>query len=177
MDVKRITKDAILLAVFTVTGMFSIPFGDNIKVSLQFMMLIITLSLVDGVFDAILIPALYLLLGLVAPIYAGFMSGITPTFGFVISFVVIAPIFYLLMRYLKMHFCIKFLITCSICLFVVYIIGTIFMMLYLNFDLGKTLLIAVVPYIGFDIAKIVLALLIVKMMPNYIKPAYIVNEK
>lgn len=177
MNVKRITKDAILLALFVVIGMFSIPLGDNIKVSLQFMILIIIFSLSDGLLDAILIPTLYLLLGLIAPIYAGFMSGITPTFGFVLSFPIIAIPFYLLMRFLKFNFYIKFIIASSISLLIVYLIGSLFMMFYLKIDLGYTLLIAVIPYIGFDIIKIILSMFIVKMMPPYIKPTYINNEK
>lgn len=166
MNTKRITKDAILLALMCVTGMLSIPLGENIKVSLQLLSLFIIFIVADELFDRILIPALYLLIGLFAPFYAGMIAGITPTFGFVISFVVIAPIFHYTYRYLPIkNIYLRYVLTCLLCLIVVYIIGTIFMMLYLNMDLGKTLLIAVVPYIGFDIAKIIIATVVLKFLP------------
>lgn len=74
MSIKRITKDALLLAILSVIGMLSIPLGDNIKVSLQFLILLIIYGISDHLIDKIIIPTLYLLLGLVAPIYAGFME-------------------------------------------------------------------------------------------------------
>ena len=39
-------------------------------------------------------------------------------------------------------------------------------MFYLSMDLGKTLLISVVPYIPFDIAKIVVAVLVMLILPE-----------
>ena len=90
--IKRITKNAIMLAMLCVIGMFSIPLGDNIKVSLQLLMVFIIGLTVSTFYDGIIITGLYLLIGLFAPVYAGFNAGITPTFGFVISFVIITPI-------------------------------------------------------------------------------------
>ena len=90
--IKRITKNAIMLAMLCVIGMFSIPLGDNIKVSLQLLMVFIIGLTVSTFYDGIIITGLYLLIGLFIPVYAGFNAGITPTFGFVISFVAITPI-------------------------------------------------------------------------------------
>ena len=94
--IKRLTKNAIMLAMLCVIGMFSLPLGDNIKVSLQLLMVFIIGLTITTFYDGIIITGLYLLLGLVAPVYAGFSIGVTPTFGFVISFVVITPIIYFL---------------------------------------------------------------------------------
>ena len=170
MSVKRITRDAILLALMCVMGMFSLPMGENIKVSLQFLILLVIFGIVDDIYDRVLIPGLYLLIGLVVPIYAGFMAGITPTFGFVLSFIVSAIPFHFIYKYVKLNFYFRFVLASLAALLVVYIGGSIFMMYYLQFDLGKTLLIAVVPYIPFDIAKIVVATLVVKLLPTTIKP-------
>ena len=173
MTVRRIALDSILLALLCVTGMVAIPMGDNIKVSLQFLTLLIIFSLTDHLVDSILIPALYLAIGLLIPVYAGFYSGITPTFGFVIAFVVAGIPFHFIIKYVPFNFYIRFILAALSSLLVVYLGGVLFMMPYLNISLEKTLLVAVVPYLPFDAAKIVIALIVVKLLPNNIKPQYI----
>ena len=164
--IRRITKNAIMLAMLCIIGMFSIPLGDNIKVSLQLLMVFIIGLTVDAFYDGIIITGLYLLLGLVAPIYAGFHVGITPTFGFVISFVVIAPLLYFMNKLPIKNQFVRMSIACVIALVVCYAIGSLFLALYLNLNIQKALLIAVVPYVPFDIAKIVIAVLVVSLLPK-----------
>ena len=169
MDVRRITKNAILLALLCVTGMFAIPLGENIKVSLQLLTLFIIFGITDKLFDKILIPSLYLLLGLIAPIYAGFQVGITPTFGFVISFVIIAIPFHFLYKYIKLNEYLRYIIACSVSLIIVYLLGSIFMKFYLDISYGKALLFSVTPYIGFDVIKIAICTVAMKFLPKSIK--------
>ena len=170
--VKRITKNAIMLAILCIIGMFSLPLGDNIKVSLQLLVVFIVALTASSVLDAMCVTGLYLLLGLFMPIYAGFSVGITPTFGFVISFVVlVVPVYFINKINIKNQF-LRMGIACFIGLIVCYIIGTAFLYLYLKYALNmnigieKALLIAVVPYIPFDIAKIVIATLVVSLLPS-----------
>ena len=166
LTVKRITRNAIMLALLCVIGMFSLPLGDNIKVSLQLLMVFIIALTSISVFDALIVTSLYLLLGLFMPIYAGFMAGITPTFGFVISFVVIVfPIYFLNKLKIKNQF-IRMGIACFVGLIICYIIGALFLAFYLHLDIKKALLIAVVPYIPFDVAKIIIATLVVSLLPK-----------
>ena len=47
-----------------------------------------------------------------------------------------------------------------------YIIGTLFLMFYLKISIEKALLVSVVPYLPFDIAKIVIAILVVSLLPK-----------
>ena len=162
--IRRITKNAIMLAMLCIIGMFSIPLGDNIKVSLQLLMVFIIGLTIDAFYDGIIITGLYLLLGLFAPIYAGFNAGVTPTFGFVISFVVIAPLLYFLNKLPIKNQFVRMSIACVVSLIVCYIIGSLFLALYLHLDIQKALLIAVVPYVPFDIAKIVIAVLVVSIL-------------
>lgn len=169
MSIKRITKDALLLAILSVIGMLSIPLGDNIKVSLQFLILLIIYGISDHLIDKIIIPTLYLLLGLVAPIYAGFMEGITPTFGYVIAFIFAGIPFHFIYKYLKLNYYIRFILAAIAALLIIYLTGTIFMMLYLHISLGTTLLVSVVPYIVFDIFKIIIAMIVIKLLPNNVK--------
>ena len=162
--IRRITKNAIMLAMLCIIGMFSIPLGDNIKVSLQLLMVFIIGLTVTTFYDGIIITGLYLLLGLFAPIYAGFSAGVTPTFGFVISFVVIAPLLYFLNKLPIKNQFFRMAIACVISLIICYFIGSLFLALYLHLDIQKALLIAVVPYVPFDIAKIVIAVLVVSIL-------------
>ena len=162
--IKRITKNAIYLALLCATGMFTLPLGDNIKVSLQLLMVFIIGLTIDTFYDGIIITGLYLGLGMFAPIYAGFHAGITPTFGFVISFVVIAPLLYFLNKLPIKNQFVRMSIACVVSLIVCYIIGSLFLALYLHLDIQKALLIAVVPYVPFDIAKIVIAVLVVSIL-------------
>ena len=165
-SVKRITKNAIYLALLCVIGMFAIPLGDNVKVSLQLLIVFIIGLTATSFVDTIIITGLYLGLGMFLPIYAGFRAGISPTFGYVISFVVISfPLYFLNKLSIKNDF-MRIGLACFVSLIIVYIIGTLFLMLYLNLSIEKALLFSVVPYIPFDVAKIIIATLIIKLLPN-----------
>ena len=162
--VKRITKNAIYLALMCVIGMFAVPLGDNIKVSLQLLIVFIIGLTATSFVDTLIITGIYLGLGMFLPIYAGFNAGITPTFGYVISFVVISiPLYFLNKLPIKNDF-IRIGLACLVSLIIVYIIGTLFLMFYLNLSIEKALLFSVVPYIPFDIAKIIIATLVVKLL-------------
>ena len=164
--VQRLTKNAVLLALMCVIGMFSLPLGDNIKVSLQLLMVFIIGLTASSFIDSVIVTGLYLLLGLFLPIYAGFNAGISPTFGFVISFPIICvPLYFLDKLKIKNQF-IRMSIACLVGLIICYTIGTLFLKFYLNIGVEKALLIAVVPYIPFDIAKIVIAELVVSLLPK-----------
>ena len=165
-QILRLSRNAVMLALLCVIGMFSLPLGDNIKVSLQLLMVfIIGLTSVSFI-DAIIVTGLYLVIGLLIPVYAGFAAGITPTFGFVISFVVlVVPLYFINKLPIKNQF-LRMSIACVVGLLVCYVIGATFLALYLKLDIQKALLIAVVPYIPFDIAKIVIAVLVVSLLPK-----------
>ena len=165
---RRITKDALFLAVMCILGMIAIPLGANVKASFQLLVVFIICLISDSVFDGLLVTSLYLVLGLFLPIYAGFNTGISPTFGFVISFVFISPVIYLINKFPIKNNILRMSIACLCGLIICYLIGTIFMMLYLQMDFGKTLIISVVPYIFFDLIKIYAAILITLMLPKSI---------
>lgn len=165
-QIKRMTRNAIMLALLCIIGMFSIPLGTNIKVSLQLLMVFIIGLTSTSFIDTLIITSLYLIIGLFVPVYAGFSAGISPTFGFVISFVVLSfPLYFLNKLPIKNQF-LRMAIACLVSLIVCYLIGSIFLMLYLNLSIEKALLISVVPYIPFDIAKIVIAILVASLLPK-----------
>ena len=165
---KRICFDALMLALLCVLGMFSIPLGENVKVSLQLLMVFIICLLSPGVTDCLAITGCYLLLGLFLPIYAGFSAGITPTFGYVIGFVVCSPVIYFMNKIPIKISILRMLVACLGGLILVYFVGTLFLCLYLNLEAGKALLISVVPYLPFDGIKIALAIAVTLAMPKSI---------
>jgi len=167
--VRRITKNALLLAIMCVLGMVSIPLGANIKLSLQLLVVYIICLISESVIDCLIITSLYLAIGLFIPIYAGFNAGVSPTFGYVISFILICPIIFFLNKLPIKNQILRMSLACFSGLIVCYIVGTIFMVFYLELGLGKTLLISVVPYIPFDLFKIFLAISTIILLPNNIK--------
>lgn len=157
-----------MLALMCVVGMFSIPLGANIKVSLQLLMVFLICLTAESFIDCLIITSLYLALGLFLPFYAGFASGISPTFGYVISFIVISPIIYFMNKIPKIYPPLRMFLACLAGLIICYLIGTIFMMLYLRWSFVTTLTVSVVPYLPFDFAKIVIAILVVLLLPKNI---------
>ena len=57
-------------------------------------------------------------------------------------------------------------LACLVALIICYAIGTLFLSLYTKLSIEKALLIAVVPYLPFDVAKIIIATLIVSLLPK-----------
>ena len=165
-QIVRMARNAVMLALLCVIGMFSLPLGDNIKVSLQLLVVFIIGLTASSFVDSIIVTGLYVLLGMFLPIYAGFKAGISPTFGFVLSFPIICvPLYFLNKLKIKNQF-IRMSIACVVALLLCYVIGTIFLKLYLNISIEKALLIAVVPYLPFDIVKIIIAELTVSLLPD-----------
>ena len=165
---QRIAKNAIMLALLCIVGMFSIPLMENIKVSLQLLAVLIICFLAEGFADALIVISSYVLIGLFLPVYAGFSCGISPTFGFVLGFVLASPAFYFLARLPKIPSVLAMGIAGVVGTLIVYASGTVFMMLYLNWSLSKTLLAGVIPYIPFDIGKIALASALQYALPKQI---------
>ncbi|NLB48321.1 MAG: biotin transporter BioY [Erysipelotrichia bacterium] len=161
--IKRITRNAIMLAFLCTVGMFAIPLGE-VKISLQLLLVFIIGLTVYSVLDGLIITFLYLLIGLFLPIYAGFSAGISPTFGYVIAFVVmIIPLYYLNKIKIK-NSIIRMGIACGVALIVCYVIGTVFLCIYLQMDVQKAIFISVFPYLFFDILKIIMAIIIVHLL-------------
>ena len=161
MTIKRIVKNGILLALMCAVGMFSIPFGENIKVTLQLFMVLLIFYFRDNLLDKLIISGLYLLLGLFLPVYAGFQAGITPTFGFVLGFFLCAAPFHFVSKINKDSILIQILAN-LVALLVVYLAGTLFFMFYLNRPFMDAVMITIVPYFGIDLIKIFLVIFITR---------------
>jgi biotin transport system substrate-specific component len=101
------------------------------------------------------------------PVFSGFTSGITPTLGFIIGFIILPIIYKILNIIIKIkNQNILKIINLFICLLILNVIGTIFYMFIMNLDFLSSLLICVVPFILIDVIKILASILIT----NRIKP-------
>ena len=96
MTIKRIAIDSIFLALLIVSSYISIPISD-ISLTLQ-VLVVLLLALILPFIDAEIILVIYILMGLFGiPVFANFSGGIskifTPSFGFLLSFILVPIIF------------------------------------------------------------------------------------
>lgn len=158
--IKQLVVDAMLIALLVVSSFISIPI-NQIPYTLQTLVVFIILILVN-LKNSILIFIIYLIMGLIGlPVFSGFSSGITPTLGFIIGFI-ISPFIYLIFNKIikikntNINTFIKLLIS----LIIINISGCIFYMLIMNLDFLSSFIITILPYILFDILKIIIAIII-----------------
>lgn len=164
--IKQLVVDAMFIALLVVSSFISIPI-NQIPYTLQTLVVFIIL-LTLPLKDSILIFVIYLIMGLIGlPVFSGFTSGITPTLGFIIGFIILPIIYKILNIIIKIkHQNILNIINLFICLLILNVIGTIFYMFIMNLDFLSSLLICVVPFILIDVIKILASILIT----NRIKP-------
>ncbi len=164
--IKQLVVDAMFIALLVVSSFISIPI-NQIPYTLQTLVVFIIL-LTLPLKDSILIFVIYLIMGLIGlPVFSGFTSGITPTLGFIIGFIIIPIIYKILNIIIKIkNQNILNIINLFICLLILNVIGTIFYMFIMNLDFLSSLLICVVPFILIDVIKILASILIT----NRIKP-------
>ena len=166
-SIKRAALDAIYLCVVILCSLLSFPLGA-IPVTLQIfgIFLIILLS---GV-DSIIILSIYILMGsLGLPVFAGGFSGISaPTYGFLIGFLLSAIVIFIYTKIFKnKEGIVNLVIKASIFLFVTYLIGLPYCMIALDMNF-VSVIIYFLPFIGIDIVKLVIVILIYKRIKNVI---------
>ena len=164
--IKQLVVDAMFIALLVVSSFISIPI-NQVPYTLQTLVVFIIL-LILPLKDSIIIFITYLIMGLIGlPVFSGFTSGITPTLGFIIGFIILPIIYKILNIIIKIkNQNILNIINLFICLLILNVIGTIFYMFIMNLDFLSSLLICVVPFILIDVIKILASILIT----NRIKP-------
>lgn len=164
--IKQLVVDAMFIALLVVSSFISIPI-NQIPYTLQTLVVFIIL-LTLPLKDSMLIFVIYLIMGLIGlPVFSGFTSGITPTLGFIIGFIILPIIYKILNIIIKIkNQNILNIINLFICLLILNVIGTLFYMFIMNLDFLSSLLICVVPFILIDVIKILASILIT----NRIKP-------
>jgi biotin transport system substrate-specific component len=172
---KLSTRDLIITALFTsltaIGSFISIPIGP-VPITLQTLFVVLA-GLILGAKLGALSQITYVILGLIGlPVFSGGTGGLTsivsPTFGFLISFIVIAYIIGKLTE--KDKSLSKIIYSVTLGSFLIYIIGVpYFYFIFTNY-LGKSinfysaLKYACIPFIPGDIVKALIAIILAKQL-------------
>lgn len=169
--IRSIAKMAMLLALLIVSSYISINTGV-LKFTLQLLVIFI-IGLCSTMLESVIIVSLYIILGVLGlPIFANFGGGfaylLSPTFGFVYSFLIGVMVMQIIknaFKKIQKYKILEYTLMCLACLFVVYLIGLIHFYFVYNYYLdksstfGNAIMLTVVPYIPFDILKMVVAII------------------
>lgn len=186
MDTKKKSKgksallDLVYIAMFTaliaVCSQISIPLGP-VPFTLQTLAVYIAAAMLGWKRGTISV-LVYILIGLVGvPVFAGFSGGfssvVTPSFGYIIGFVLTALAVGLSSN-LFGNKLVPLIVSMVIGLLLCYIVGTIWFMVVYNvtnqyIDLGLALSWCVVPFIIPDMAKIAVAAILVNRLDKIVK--------
>ncbi|MCR4961595.1 MAG: biotin transporter BioY [Lachnospiraceae bacterium] len=162
--VKRITQIALVTAVVCILGPLAFPIAiSDVPVSLGILGIFLAV-IVLGMKDGTISVALYILIGFIGiPVFAGFTSGIGklagPTGGYIVGYIFLALIagFFLDHFKRKIPFAVLGMVLgTAVC----YAFGTAWLAHGLNMTFFAALGIGVLPYIPFDLAKMIIALLV-----------------
>lgn len=161
----QLTRSAIFVALLSIGGMISltIPF-TRIPFSLQVFFVLLVPSVLGPVYGTASV-FIYILLGVIGmPVFAGMRSGpgilFGPTGGFLIGFLVLVPIVALLSK--KIHL----LLSLFIGLLILYFCGSIHFAFVTKVSYFKGLLVSVLPFVLFDIIKVIFAFEIINKLKS-----------
>jgi len=157
MKTRELTKMSICIALLCVSAYisFPLPFTPAMVTALTVMINLIGLILTPK--QSAIVMGVYILLGICGiPVFVGGTAGLGklfgPTGGFILGFLVAAPVISLLKG--KSNDIRKYLmITILVGMPIIYICGTFTMCLYLKKNIMSALMVSVVPFIVGDIVK------------------------
>ena len=171
-NTKQLVVDAMLIALLVVSSFISIPV-NQIPYTLQTLAVFLIL-LITNLKNSFCIFTIYLLMGTIGlPVYSGFTSGITLTYGFIIGFVLSSLVFNIFKKIIIIKKDnIKLFILCFISCIIINISGSIFFMIYSDCDFITALLTCVLPFVLVDILKIIIAIIISKRINKILLEEY-----
>jgi biotin transport system substrate-specific component len=160
LKTKQLVVDAMLIALLVVSSFISIPI-NQVPVTLQTLMVYILL-LVFSFRDSLIVLVMYLIMGLCGlPVFSGFSSGITPTLGFILGFVISVFIYHILKKVIKIkNETIKEIIGLFACVITINLIGSIYFMIYFKHTFIEAMSLTIFPFILFDIIKMCIAIIL-----------------
>lgn len=183
-------KDMILVAMFAVLtsvgAYISIPI-PTVPITLQFMFCVLSGAILGSKRGA-LSQIIYVLLGLIGlPVFAGGTGGInhvfSPTFGYLIGFILCAFIVGKFAENMKQYSAVKIFLGGLVGLFVVYTIGVAYLYLILNFvvkspvDVIGALKIGFLPFVLKDVLVTALSAAVAKAIVPRLHEAGLLERK
>lgn len=170
---------AFMAALLCILGPWSIPIGP-VPVTLATLVLYLTIVLL-GWKPATVSCGLYLLLGFAGlPVFSGFQSGVGrlagPTGGYLIGYLFVTIIGGWIMESCRMKTWIT-VVGFTAATAVLYVFGTIWFVAETRCDVAEALAICVVPFVPFDLIKIVSAVFLGKAVKKALGKAGLLPEK
>lgn len=167
----------LFIALTSAGALISLPLFP-VPITLQVPMVILC-GYVLGARNGFLTQVGYLLIGIAGlPVFAGGQSGpgtiFSPTFGYLISFPITALIIGFLSTYISNK---KYFATLSMFiagLIPIYLLGTSYLWLFMNYFLkkemtfSKTVAVGIIPFIAWDIIKVILSATIANRIEHFI---------
>lgn len=164
-SITRIVTSALFAALICIFAPMSVPIGP-IPVSLTNLVLYFAIFII-GTKGTVIAYCVYMLLGIVGlPVFSGFQGGIGkvagPTGGYLVGFIPMV----IVMGIAYEKFAKKKGIVASVCItiaamiigtIVAYALGTVWFVFQMDCTWAYALEVCVLPFIGFDIAKMVIA--------------------
>ncbi len=172
-----ITKIALLAACLAASAYITIPLGFTPALLTLQTLIVNMIAIILTPLESFLTLLVYILLGLAGlPVFSGGVGGpaklFGPTGGYILAFLAAAPAMSFLKKYAQ-RIMFKFvryspaseiigytLNSIIIGMTIIYLFGSLYMMLSMHITLGEAFLMAVVPFIPLDIVKCLCASLI-----------------
>ena len=178
VSVKKITTLGLVTALMCVLAPISIPTGI-VPISLGSFVVYLTVYLV-GLQYAVISNILYIVIGAIGlPVFSGYQGGLAkltgPTGGYIIGFIFVSIIAGLSLKIFKGNM-VAFGVGLVLGTAVLYMFGTVWFMTVMKMGLSKSLSLCVYPFIPFDLAKMVIVMIIGPMIRKPIKRIGAVGE-
>ena len=161
---KELTLTALMAAIICVLGPLSVPLPFSpVPISLTMIGIYLAVYAV-GMWRGTIALLVYLLLGLVGlPVFSGFTGGpaklLGPTGGYLIGFIFTALISgFFIDRFWKKRLLSALGMILGIG--VAYVFGTVWLAYVAGMTFGQALAAGVIPYVGFDLVKIVILMIV-----------------
>ena len=177
-SIYQLTTCALMVALMCVLGPMSIPIGP-VPVSFTNLVIYLTVYLL-GAKGATIGYLVYLLLGAAGlPVFSGYAGGLSklagPTGGYLIGFIFMALICGIVMEKSHIHTVITIIGMIAATL-IAYLFGTVWFVLQMQCDVWYALTVCVFPFIPFDLAKIVIASVLGKIIRSALAKSNLLPE-
>ncbi len=161
MKIKDVTLVSIFGALLCIISPIAIPIGT---IPITFSMLVIyVIGALFSPFKALLTVLVYLFMGLIGlPVFSGYVGGpsvlLSPTGGFLIGYILCVLVISIIVKIKDKP--VIYPVAMALGTMICYLVGTVYYMYIMDASLIESLVICVIPFIIFDIIKIVFATII-----------------
>lgn len=163
-----VVRIAISVAIISICAWITIPIGP-VPMTLQTLGVLLTLLLLGGR-DGCVSVGVYLILGLLGvPVFASFTGGVgvlmTATGGYLLGFAFGSCSYLLITRIFPST---RPLVCCIIFFIICYVTGTSYAAMVMGVDFGVSFMHYALPFIGGDVIKCILALIVASRVKKHI---------